>query len=746
MNKFEQMARIFGYVAMCATLAVPACGGNSAPAPVPAPAPPPPPPPPPPPQGITKIVINATASQPATFGGTSFGTVGTYDRVVGTAFGQIDPNDPKNQVITDITLAQKDPTTGYVNYSFDFYILKPTNLASGAHKVFFEPPNRGGKQFGTFNASGGGNTPGASAADATVAGAAYPAFLMNRGYTLVWSGWDAEPMGAATGTIRANLPLAVNPDGSAINGQSYEYSVADNATTNCQVIYYAPAANANGVLTKRARMLDTPIVVPKSEWSFGASGACGLTAANSSGAGSINLNGANFQQSWIYELTYVATNPVVTSVGMAAMRDFGTFLRSATKDTLGTANPLAGDVKSMATWSLSQPGRLMNDFVWLGFNQGLDGKAVFDGVFNWISAGNGLGINYRFAQVGRTERNRQHHIAQLEGVFPFSYTTSTDPLTGKTDGRSVRCTASNTCPKIMNVYSGNELWVKAGSSLTINPATGTDLAEVPHVRNYYLASTQHGNAASTAAAPTTCGQFGSNVEPNPVMRALWVALDNWISAGTAPPASANPTIAAGTAIAVPLTGPNQDLGIGVVPQAAIGYPNMPANLNMYSGLVTVRNHWNFGPRVNQGIVDVVPGFPTGKYYQNYVPKVDANGNDIGGIRTVDVVAPRGTSSGWGLRSAAFGGGTGTDGCEATGQFVPFALDDASKLVGDARPSLKALYADKAAFVAARTTAANALAAQGLLLPNDLTTLITQAGAPFSVVANPNFAGAYVYTY
>ena len=382
MNKFEQMARIFGYVAMCATLAVPACGGNSAPAPVPAPAPPPPPPPPPPPQGITKIVINATASQPATFGGTSFGTVGTYDRVVGTAFGQIDPNDPKNQVITDITLAQKDPTTGYVNYSFDFYILKPTNLASGAHKVFFEPPNRGGKQFGTFNASGGGNTPGASAADATVAGAAYPAFLMNRGYTLVWSGWDAEPMGAATGTIRANLPLAVNPDGSAINGQSYEYSVADNATTNCQVIYYAPAANANGVLTKRARMLDTPIVVPKSEWSFGASGACGLTAANSSGAGSINLNGANFQQSWIYELTYVATNPVVTSVGMAAMRDFGTFLRSATKDTLGTANPLAGDVKSMATWSLSQPGRLMNDFVWLGFNQGLDGKAVFDGVFN----------------------------------------------------------------------------------------------------------------------------------------------------------------------------------------------------------------------------------------------------------------------------------------------------------------------------------------------------------------------------
>jgi len=700
------------------------------------------------PQGITKIVLNAAASQSATFGGTSFGPVGTYDRLVGTAYGQIDPNDPKNQVIADITLAQKDPVTGYVNYSFDFYILKPSNLANGAHKVFYEALNRGGKLFGAFNASAGGNNPGANgAADAGVTGAAYPAFLMNKGYTMVWSGWDAEPM-SGTGLMRATLPVAVNPDGSAISGSSYEYLVSDAATTRCMVTYYTPAANANAnaTLTVRQHLTDTPTIIPSSNWSFGGASSCGLTSANSSAANSVNLNGAMFQKSAIYELTYIATNPYVAGIGMAAMRDFVSFLRNASADSLGTANPLAGDVKSVASWSLSQPARLMNDYVWLGFNQDLAGKQVFDGVFNWIGGGDGLGINYRFAQVGRTERNRQHHSAQLEGVFPFSYASAQDPLTGKTDGRNVRCSASASCPKIMNIYSGNELWVKAGSLLTSDPASGRDLPEVANVRNYYIASAQHGNA-SALVTPTTCTQFGSQVDPNPVLRALWVAMDAWVANGTAPPASANPSVAAGTAVAVPLNGPHQNLGIGAISAAAIGYPALPGTISQFSGLVTVRNAWNFGPRYGQGILDILPPLPTGKFYLNAVPTVDSNGNDLAGIRTPDVVAPLGSNSGWALRSAGFGGSAnGTDGCEAAGQFVPLALTDGAKLTGDTRPSLTTLYANKAGFVAARTAAAHALQAQGLLLPNDAANYGVAANNVTTIVANPNYPSAYTYSW
>jgi len=149
-------------------------------------------------QGITKIVIDSAKSEKVTFAGTTFGTggsVGTYEKVRGTAYGQIDPNDPKNQVIADIALATKNPATGMVEYSLDFFILKPTDLSKGNHKVFYEAPNRGNKTYTSFaGMAGTANNPGAGGAADINSTANYPAFLLNKGYTLVWSGWDAEPM------------------------------------------------------------------------------------------------------------------------------------------------------------------------------------------------------------------------------------------------------------------------------------------------------------------------------------------------------------------------------------------------------------------------------------------------------------------------------------------------------------------------------------------------------------------------
>ena len=689
----------------------------------------------PPLQGITKIVIDPAKSETVTFGGTTFGAVGTYQKIRGIAYGQLDPNDPKNQVIADMALAQKNPTTGMVEYATDFFILKPTDASKGNRKVFFEPPNRGNKLYGGFNASGGGNNPGAAATDASVAGAAYPAFLMNKGYTLVWAGWDMEPM-VGTDVVQATLPLAKNPDGSSITGPSYEYIVNDNTTTTAFTTYYKTNSTdtTQAKLTKRNFQTDTPIPMAATDWSWTSPNTIGLAG------------GAAFQRSWIYELTYTAKDPYVAGIGMAATRDFMSFLRNTKTDTAGTANPLFGDILTAATWSLSQPSRLMNDYVWLGFNQDLSGKKVFDGVFNWIGGGNGLGINYRFAQVGRTERNRQNHIAQLEGVFPFSYTTTTDSNTSKTDGRNVRCTATNTCPKIMNVYSANEIWVKAGSTLTTHPNTGLDVVEPANVRNYLVASAPHGGAAATTTSPSTCSQFGSQVEANPLLRGLWVALDEWIVAGTAPPESQNPSIDKGTAVFAN-SGAFSTLGIGAVPQAAVGYPAIPSSLNLYSGLVTVRPQFNFGAPadVDKGILTKIPGVHTGAYYPNSVSKVDPYGNDLAGIRMPEVVHPIASNSGWALRSAGFGGKVdGTDGCEAAGQSVPFAKDAATKVAGDPRPSLAELYVDKADLFAKRKAAADALAARRLLLPNDVTAY--GATKTFTITTNPSYPSAYAYTY
>lgn len=673
--------------------------------------------------GIKKIVVDTASSESVTFGGKTFGAAGTYQKIRGTATGQIDPNDPKNQVITDIALAPKN-ADGMVEYSMDFFILKPSDLSKGNKKLFFEVNNRGGKQFGSFNQSAGGNNP-------TTAADAGAGFLMNQGYTLAWAGWDGEVANDATpDLLKITLPVAKNSDGSAITGPSYEYIVIDNGTTRSFTTYYKAASTdtAKATLTKRQYLTDTPTVVAPTEWSW--------TSANTIAL----AGGAAFQQSWIYELTYTAVDPYVAGIGFAAQRDFVSFLRSAQADSLGTPNPVAGNVTRVLSWSLSQPARFMNDFVWLGFNQDVKGQKVFDGVFNWIGGGNGLGLNYRFAQAGRTERNRQNHL-NAEGVFPFSYTTTTDPLSGKSDGRNVRCTATGTCPAIMNVISGNEYWVKGGSLLTTNPATGADVVEPANVRNYYIAGSQHGNASATTAAPTTCTQFGSGVDPNPALRALFVALDLWVD-GTAPPASAVPSTVAGTAVFAN-TGPFSNIGIGTVPQAALGFPTIPKAL--YSGLITVRNQFNFGPQFDAGILTIYPPVPTGKYYPNSVSKVDIDGNDIAGIRLPDVVAPVATNTGWNLRSAAFGGkADGTDGCESAGSSMVFAPTAAAKLAaGDPRPSLTERYGDHAGLVAARTAAANALKAQRLLLQADVDAYISKAAQPISIVGSPTY-GAYTW--
>ena len=706
-------------------------------------------------QGITKIVIDTAKSEKATFAGTKFGpngAVGTYDKIRGVAFGQIDPNDPKNQVIADIANAKRNATTGMVEYSFDFFILKPSDLSKGSHKVFYESPNRGNKTYASFaGMAGTANNPGSGGAADISATAPYPGFLLDRGYTLVWSGWDAEPMSAtASDLIKASLPLAVNPDGSSITGPMYEYLVFDNATTKCAATYYSPASTdtSKATLTKRRTLTDTPIVIPSNSWAWGGPSSCSTSSTSTTTNSIAFVDGSAFQQSWIYELTYTAKDPYVATVGFAAMRDFLSWLRNAKVDTEGTENPLAGDIKSIVSWTLSQPARLMNDFVWLGFNQALDGSKVFDGALNFIGGGNGLGINYRFAQVGRTERNRQHHIAQLEGVFPFSYTTTTDSLTGKTDGKFVRCSATKTCPKVMNVYSSNEMWVKSGSLLTTHPNTGLDVEEPPEVRNYLVSSGPHGSGTpSTSTSPAgSNSQFNSQVDANPLLRALWVALDEWIMAGTLPPPSANASINAGTATFIPAGGNFSSLGIATVNKSDVGYPEIPTSMDLFSGLVTVRNFWDFGPDYPKGILANIPAKPTGSYYKASVPKVDKYGHEIAGIRLPEIEAPIGTSSGWALRPAAFGGSSnGLDGAEGAGQFVPFAKDDASKAAGDSRPSITALYGTKAAFVAARTKAANDLRARRLLLDNDVAAYVANAAKPITVAPNPYYPGAYSYS-
>ena len=316
--------------------------------------------------GITKIVINPTRNSTApsenpTFEGRSFGTVGMYEKLRGRVYGQLNPNDTRNRLIADLQFPPRNDV-GMIEYSMDFFILKPVNMSTSNHKLFFEVNNRGYKVSGSFSEMSGGNNP-------TTAKDAGRAFLLNQGYTIAWSGWDPEV--TTTGDrdlLRIFLPTTTNSDNSSITGPSYEYIVFDYpSSTSYTTAYNTSSTDATRTtLTMKCHLTDPPIIIPPSNWTWTSNNTISLLPRNTT-----------FQQSWIYELTYIAQDPYVAGIGFAVTRDFVSFLRSARTD-----NPLAGDIKRTISWSASQPARYMNDFIWLGFNEDLNGQLVFDGVFN----------------------------------------------------------------------------------------------------------------------------------------------------------------------------------------------------------------------------------------------------------------------------------------------------------------------------------------------------------------------------
>jgi hypothetical protein len=659
---------------------------------------------------ITRITIDPARSQSPTFGGLSFGTVGQYEKLRGTAFGELDPNDPHNKIITDIELAPRN-AAGMVEYSMDIFLLKPINLANGNRRLFLDFNNRGQMRAARFHDTDLTNNP-------TTAAHAGNGFLMEHGFAIAANGWDYGATG--TDNMKISVPKVVG-----LTGPSYEYIVIDNPTTTSFNLTFAAATTSKAAvrLTLRSRLDDTPTVLPDSAWEYTSAAGTAMRLLPA---------GTPFAQSAVYEFTYTAKDPVVSGIGLAATRDWVTFLRTA---SAAQGNPLAGHVDLAYSYSISQPSRTLNDFQYLGFNEGEDGRRVLDGILSHTGGGSGDQINYRFGQTGRTERNRQNHLYP-EGIFPFAHQQLTDHLSGRTDGRSVRCGGddeepkpsgrvgqnradadSGTCPKRFEVNTANEYWVKAGSLLHTD-TQGKDLKEPAHVRYYLMSGQSHSVGDITDRG--ICQQFTNGVSPYPAHRALLLALDNWVTNGIEPPRSEIPR--EGTRVAAV---PRPGFQTGVVPQGALGWPTIPGVT--YNGVITTRYFLDFGSMLGDGIISNYPpalaGRPT---YPNFVSKVDEDGNEIAGVRMPGVAAPVATTTGWALRRAGF---SENEGCESDGQHIPFAATKAARLAtGDPRKSIEERYKTHDGYVKAVGKAAKELEKRGFLLPEDVQKFIDEAEA------------------
>jgi len=613
---------------------------------------------------ITKIqILNRTTA----FGGYSFPSVGQYEVITGIASGEVDPNNPQNAVITDIKLAPRNPN-GTVGYQHNFYILKPVDLHKGNHKMMYEPPNRGRKTYQTLNNTPTGTNDPAALTDPD---ALAHSFLWTRGYTTVWSGWENNLGDLTSTTATASLPVAHGHEGATITGPAYEYIVTGNSSY--QLTYPAATASqdpSSARLTHRIHLDDPPVQLLATDWSY-------TDATNTA----IKLTSGNFVNNDIYEFSYIAKDPTVNGLGLALIRDFVSFLRYSRADDFGTPNPLAGDVTRIYTETSSQPARTLNDFTHLGFNEDEHHRKVFDGMLQWIGAGDGLNMNYRWSQTSRTERNRQDEL-YLEGLFPFANQTTYDPISHTVDGRYKKCGESHTCPLAMEFYSSNEYWVKAGSLMTTDPTGRFDLPDQREARVYLLSSKQHGGAGNPASKGS-CQQFLNPLDSAQVQRALWEDLDQWSTHNVAPPPSQVPKLRDGTLVP-PL------------PQWRVGFPNIPGVT--YTGLKTTRYRFNYGPHFYQTYVPTInppvitPPYEdnpaNGPIYPSYVPRTDKDGNDIAGIRLPELVVPLATYTGWALRAAPWA----NDGCEGSGQYIPFAKTHAERVAsGDPRLSVEERY-------------------------------------------------------
>ena len=479
---------------------------------------------------ITNIAISSTA--PA-YGGATFGSVGAYEFVTGTAFGEVDPSNELNKIIQDIQLAPRN-ARGMVEYSTKFQILKPVDESKGNHMMLFEIVNRGNElDPGFYNIGVTGANPQGDG------------FLENQGLTLVWAGWQADLVAPASnpGLITmVSVPVATQ-NGQTITGVvRSEWTV--NAPISTQNILAESSSNTPGyasvttnntglTLTMRVHQDDPRTAVPNSDWAF-----ADCTSTPFPGVPNPQKvclkNG--FDTNHIYELIYTAKNPIVMGLGLAAIRDVATFFRRANSSA---GNPIAGAINFSLLNGISQSGRLLRTYLNLGFNLGEDGQQVFDGMQPHIGAVENY-INVRFSQPGRLA-GTQHTEKQYPGPnSPLTYARRNDPLLGEPRGLLDRCTRTNTCPKIVHTMSDIEYWESSGAGDTTEPRGRFDLQQPPNVRIYQFSSNQHGGFSPVAPLPTSTGICEQLPDANTYtynIRALLVALEDWVARGQKPPDS-----------------------------------------------------------------------------------------------------------------------------------------------------------------------------------------------------------------
>jgi hypothetical protein len=654
--------------------------------------------------GIVRIVIE---KREPFAGGHEFSVTGAYEKLVGKAYGEVDPGSPLNQIIVNLDKAPRN-AKGKVEYKSDIYILKPVDMRRGNGKIFYDAPNRGSKRILMFLNDAPDNQ------DPGTLQHAGNGFLMRQGYTIVWSGWQGDLMEGENALVMrvpaANLKETARKTRTELTVTG-EGIYSQPLSGDDRVLSYEAAATdkSQAALTVREKSYGARVPVAASEWEFAA-------CKKNPETGKLDIEPsakdvcipAGFKPGHIYEFIYAAKNPLVLGLGFAGVRDLISFLRYESKDGAGNANPLgpAGDpsgIKKAYGWGRSQSGRFIRDFVYHGFNEDEAHRRVFDAIAPHAAGGGRLFLNYEFSHP---VTSAQQHTDQLDPeLFPFAYNVLKDPQTGREDGIFKR---PKTDPLIVHTQTSTEYWQKRGS-LAHTDGKGKDIAIPDRVRIYMIASAQHNTPFGSAPRKGNCQQLTNPMPVGDALRALIVAMDRWATDGVAPPASRIPTVAGGTLVSSA--------------QESAGFPGIPGV--RYTGLYNRQLFLDYGPNLIRGIIEVHPPQPVKDgAYKILVPKVDADGNDVAGIRLPTIRVPLATHTGWNLQRKGL---AEDELCQLLGSYVPFARTKEERAKsGDPRLSIEERYKDQADYARRVGVEARSMVEERLLLAEDAERIIAEA--------------------
>jgi hypothetical protein len=646
--------------------------------------------------------------------GREFGDTGAYERLDGLVRFALDPIAAAQAGIVDIDKAPVN-SDGRVEFTTDICILRPVDPARGNRRMFFDYGNRGNKRaLQYFNDADASNDPLSPAH----AGNGY---LFRRGYTVAWGAWQGDLL-PGSGRMTMGLPVATL-DGAPLTGlvRSEFIATAPGQTTFPLSGWISTRSHPTvstdtraARLTRRRYPEDEREEIAPDAWRYArVEGGPGMefqgteTAVIASDS-HIHLPGG-FETGWIYELIYTGRDSLVMGLGHAAVRDLASFL----KYDRTSANPLADHaIEKAYCFGRSQTGRCIRDAIYRGFNADSEGRKVFDGVLGHVAGGGRMWLNHRFCNAVVPAGQQYEDHDNIADSFPFAYGQSTDHITGRTDAI---CKRPDTDPLIFHSQTGTEYWQRRGS-LAHTDSQGNDLETPENVRFYFWSSAQHvGDPQQGAPARGVRQNLGNVVQTSMLFRAMLDAMDRWATDGTPPPESRMPRRADGTLV------PMEDWRrqFPAIPGGAT--PREPNRLPLY----------DYGPQAVDGVLTVIP--PTIRDAEGYavlVPAVDADGNDLAGVRAPMVTAPLATYTGWNLRAWPYGAGAMH---EFSGSTIPFPeTDAAARATGDPRASIIARYGDADGYIAAIERAARALIDAGLMLEEDMEPTLALArnwGAP-----------------